>query len=154
MQGAVDGLPPRHGRGRQQTGEMDKIDGPYYFFKLIQRTRQILPPWMPMVGLEGGRVNIVPVDFVVNCMDFISHKPAISKKCFHLVDPRGLPRGRRAGHLQQGRPRAQDEPVRQRGAAGLHPQERQEDADGHQAGAPRPQRHHGTWACPRTCSPL
>ena len=40
--------------GDSLTGEMDKIDGPYYFFKLIQRMRQILPPWMPSVGLEGG----------------------------------------------------------------------------------------------------
>ena len=47
--------------GDSSTGEMDKIDGPYYFFKLIQRMRQLLPPWMPTVGLEGGRVNIVPV---------------------------------------------------------------------------------------------
>ena len=75
--------------GDSTTGEMDKIDGPYYFFKLIQRMRQLLPPWMPSVGLEGGRVNIVPVDFVVNALDHISHKPAISKKCFHLVDPMG-----------------------------------------------------------------
>src|SRR5512147_1972094 len=51
--------------GDSMTGEMDKIDGPYYFFKLIQRMRQILPPWFPSVGLEGGRINIVPVDFVV-----------------------------------------------------------------------------------------
>ncbi|HEX5783193.1 MAG TPA: SDR family oxidoreductase, partial [Burkholderiaceae bacterium] len=41
--------------GDSTTGEMDKVDGPYYFFKLIQRMRQILPPWMPSVGLEGGR---------------------------------------------------------------------------------------------------
>jgi NAD(P)-dependent dehydrogenase (short-subunit alcohol dehydrogenase family) len=75
--------------GDSHSGEMDKIDGPYYFFKLIQRTRQLLPPWMPMVGLEGGRVNIVPVDFVVNCLDFLSHKTQISKKCFHLVDSEG-----------------------------------------------------------------
>ncbi len=75
--------------GDSTTGEMDKIDGPYYFFKLIQRMRQLLPPWMPSVGLEGGRVNIVPVDFVVNALDHISHKPAIAKKCFHLVDPMG-----------------------------------------------------------------
>jgi hypothetical protein len=53
---------------------MDKIDGPYYFFKLIQRMRQILPPWMPSVGLEGGRINIVPVDFVVAALDHISHQ--------------------------------------------------------------------------------
>jgi NAD(P)-dependent dehydrogenase (short-subunit alcohol dehydrogenase family) len=75
--------------GDSQTGEMDKIDGPYYFFKLIQRMRQLLPPWMPAVGLEGGRVNIVPVDFVVNALDYLSHKSDINKRCFHLVDPVG-----------------------------------------------------------------
>ncbi len=81
--------------GDSQTGEMDKIDGPYYFFKLIQRMRQILPPWMPSVGLEGGRINIVPVDFVVKCIDYISHlspkdgKHELKGKCFHLVDPVG-----------------------------------------------------------------
>ena len=75
--------------GDSTTGEMDKIDGPYYFFKLIQRLRQLLPPWMPTVGLEGGRVNIVPVDFVVNALNVISHQASIAKKCFHLVDPVG-----------------------------------------------------------------
>jgi NAD(P)-dependent dehydrogenase (short-subunit alcohol dehydrogenase family) len=76
--------------GDSQTGEMDKIDGPYYFFKLIQRMRQILPPWFPSVGLEGGRINIVPVDFVVAALDHISHGKAETKgKCFHLVDPMG-----------------------------------------------------------------
>jgi NAD(P)-dependent dehydrogenase (short-subunit alcohol dehydrogenase family) len=73
--------------GDSQTGEMDKVDGPYYFFKLIQRTRQLLPPWFPMIGLEGGRVNLVPVDFVVNAIDHISHKKDVGGKCFHLVDP-------------------------------------------------------------------
>jgi len=81
--------------GDSKTGEMDKIDGPYYFFKLIQRMRQILPPWLPSVGIEGGRINIVPVDFVVQCIDFISHvslkdpKTDIKGKAFHLVDPQG-----------------------------------------------------------------
>jgi NAD(P)-dependent dehydrogenase (short-subunit alcohol dehydrogenase family) len=76
--------------GDSATGEMDKIDGPYYFFKLIQRMRQILPPWFPSVGLEGGRINIVPVDFVVKAIDHVSHsKTAIAGKCFHLVDPQG-----------------------------------------------------------------
>ncbi|HSV71397.1 MAG TPA: SDR family oxidoreductase [Methylibium sp.] len=76
--------------GDSSTGEMDKIDGPYYFFKLIQRMRQILPPWMPSVGLEGGRINIVPVDFVVAALDHISHsKAALDGQCFHLVDPQG-----------------------------------------------------------------
>jgi NAD(P)-dependent dehydrogenase (short-subunit alcohol dehydrogenase family) len=68
---------------------MDKIDGPYYFFKLIQRMRQILPPWFPAIGLEGGRINIVPVDFVVAAIDHISHGKAIDGKCYQLVDPMG-----------------------------------------------------------------
>lgn len=75
--------------GDSRTGEMDKIDGPYYFFKVIQRMRQLLPPWMPAIGLEGGRVNIVPVDYVVDALDHISHKAGIEKRCFHLVDPVG-----------------------------------------------------------------
>ncbi len=76
--------------GDSKTGEMDKIDGPYYFFKLIQRMRQILPPWMPSMGIEGGRINIVPVDFVVACIDHISHgRHDVKGKCFHLVDPKG-----------------------------------------------------------------
>jgi len=73
--------------GDSKTGEMDKIDGPYYFFKLIQRMRSLLPPWMPTIGLEGGRANIVPVDFVVNSLDYIAHRKAGDGQCFHLVDP-------------------------------------------------------------------
>ena len=77
--------------GDSTSGEMDKIDGPYYFFKLIQRMRQILPPWMPGIGLEGGRINIVPVDFVVAALDHISHQEHKgSGQCWHLVDPEGL----------------------------------------------------------------
>ena len=73
--------------GDSRTGEMDKIDGPYYFFKLIQRMRSILPPWMPAVGIEGGRINIVPVDFVVDAIDHIAHKKDLDGKACHLVDP-------------------------------------------------------------------
>jgi NAD(P)-dependent dehydrogenase (short-subunit alcohol dehydrogenase family) len=75
--------------GDSTTGEMDKIDGPYYFFKLIQTIRKMLPPWMPMVGIEGGRINIVPVDYVVNAMDHIAHKTDLKSNTFHLVDPVG-----------------------------------------------------------------
>ncbi|HLT13403.1 MAG TPA: SDR family oxidoreductase, partial [Marinobacter sp.] len=59
--------------GHSETGEMDKVDGPYYFFKMIQKIRHALPQWVPTIGIEGGRLNIVPVDFVVNAMDHIAH---------------------------------------------------------------------------------
>jgi NAD(P)-dependent dehydrogenase (short-subunit alcohol dehydrogenase family) len=73
--------------GHSKTGEIDKIDGPYYFFKFIQKMRNMLPPWMPTIGIEGGRINIVPVDFVVAAMDHIAHKKGLDGQCFHLVDP-------------------------------------------------------------------
>ena len=73
--------------GHSKTGFIDKIDGPYYFFKTIQKMRQILPPWMPTVGVEGGRINIVPVDFVVAALDHIAHKKGLDGRTFHLTDP-------------------------------------------------------------------
>ena len=66
---------------------MDKIDGPYYFFKLIQKMRKMLPPWMPSIGLEGGRINLVPVDFVVAALDHLAHVDGEDGRCFHLTDP-------------------------------------------------------------------
>ncbi|MGE5104115.1 MAG: SDR family oxidoreductase [Betaproteobacteria bacterium] len=73
--------------GHSKTGQIDKIDGPYYFFKAIQKMRELLPPWMPTIGVEGGRINIVPVDYVVDALDFIAHKRGLDGKCFHLTDP-------------------------------------------------------------------
>lgn len=73
--------------GDSRTGEIDKIDGPYYFFKLIQRIRQLLPPWLPVLGIEGGRINLVPVDFVVAALDHIAHLEEGDGGCFHLTDP-------------------------------------------------------------------
>ena len=73
--------------GDSRTGEMDKIDGPYYFFKLIQKLRNLLPQWMPMIGIEGGRLNLVPVNFIVEAMNHIAHLDGLDGQCFHLVDP-------------------------------------------------------------------
>ncbi|WP_240126129.1 SDR family oxidoreductase [Thermomonas alba] len=93
--------------GHSQTGEIDKIDGPYYFFTFLKKLRQALPPWMPMLGIEGGRINIVPVDFVAAALDHIAHKPRLDGHCFHLTDPEPLRVGEvlnifaRAGHAPE-----------------------------------------------------
>ena len=73
--------------GHSKTGEIDKIDGPYYLFTLIKKMRQTLPQWVPTLGIEGGRINVVPVDFVADAMDHIAHKRGLDGQCFHLVDP-------------------------------------------------------------------
>ena len=73
--------------GHSKTGEIDKIDGAYYFFKSLQKIRKVLPEWFPLVGIEGGKFNVVPVDYVVDAMDHIVHKDDLDGRCFHLTDP-------------------------------------------------------------------
>src|SRR5918997_4233417 len=63
--------------GHSQTGEMDKIDGPYYFFKSIQKIRHALPEWFPLVSIEWGGTNIVPVDYVAAAIDHLAHQDAL-----------------------------------------------------------------------------
>ena len=46
--------------GDSKTGIADRVDGPYYFFKLIQRIRNVLPAWLPTIGLEGGFLKYRP----------------------------------------------------------------------------------------------
>jgi thioester reductase-like protein len=74
--------------GDSRTGEMDKIDGPYYFFKAIQRMRQLLPQWAPLVGPDLGYTNVVPVDWVAAALEHIAHEPDLDGRAFHLTDPR------------------------------------------------------------------
>jgi NAD(P)-dependent dehydrogenase (short-subunit alcohol dehydrogenase family) len=75
--------------GHSETGEMDKVDGPYYFFKVLQKLRHALPEWFPLAGPQGGETNIVPVDFVAKAMDHIAHLPdsELPSDTFHLVNP-------------------------------------------------------------------
>ncbi|HET7590743.1 MAG TPA: SDR family oxidoreductase [Solirubrobacterales bacterium] len=73
--------------GDSRSGEIDKVDGPYYFFKTLQRLRRVLPVWLPTVGIEGGEINIVPVDFVAAAIDHIAHKARLNGRAFHLTDP-------------------------------------------------------------------
>ncbi|HYK99910.1 MAG TPA: SDR family oxidoreductase [Steroidobacteraceae bacterium] len=74
--------------GHSRTGEMDKIDGPYYLFKLIQKLRDAVPRWVPLVGFEGGHINVVPVDFVAAAIAHLAHVPGQDGRCFHLTDSR------------------------------------------------------------------
>ena len=73
--------------GSSEDGEADRVDGPYYAFKLIQRLRNAIPPWVPLVGLEGGQINVVPVDFVARALDAIGHREGLDGTTFHLTDP-------------------------------------------------------------------
>jgi thioester reductase-like protein/short-subunit dehydrogenase involved in D-alanine esterification of teichoic acids len=83
--------------GDSRTGEMDKIDGPYYFFGLLAKLA-VLPKFTPMVLPDTGRTNIVPVDFVVDALVELMHADGRDGETFHLTAPttiglRGIYRG-------------------------------------------------------------
>ncbi len=83
--------------GDSRTGEMDKIDGPYYFFGILAKLA-VLPRFTPMVLPDTGRTNIVPVDFVVEAVVALMHADGRDGQTFHLTAPktiglRGIYRG-------------------------------------------------------------
>ena len=77
--------------GHSQTGSMDKVDGPYYFFPLMKAMRDRLPAWLPLVGIDLGDTNVVPVDYVAKAMDHLAHLPGHDGEAFHLVNPEPQP---------------------------------------------------------------
>jgi NAD(P)-dependent dehydrogenase (short-subunit alcohol dehydrogenase family) len=72
--------------GSAKTGEMDKIDGPYMVFGHLKRLA-MLPSWIPLPGVTGGTINMVPVDFVADAIDLLVHRKEGDYEAFHLVDP-------------------------------------------------------------------
>jgi thioester reductase-like protein len=74
--------------GDSQTGEIDKMAGPYYLMYAIVRA----PANMPMVlpGRGEKPLNLVPVDYVSEAMYTISRTSGQEGKTFHLCDPNPL----------------------------------------------------------------
>ncbi len=73
--------------GHSETGAMDKVDGPYYFFPVLKRLRDTVPSWVPLVGVDLGDTNVVPVDYVAKAMDHLAHLPGRDGEAFHLANP-------------------------------------------------------------------
>ncbi len=91
--------------GDSRTGEMDKIDGPYYFFPLLARLAK-LPRLTPMTVPNTGRTNVVPVDYVVDALVELMHADGYDGRTFHLTAPKsiGLPDIYRAVAAEAGLP--------------------------------------------------
>ncbi|OBF60064.1 short chain dehydrogenase [Mycobacterium sp. 852002-51971_SCH5477799-a] len=83
--------------GDSRTGEMDKVDGPYYFFGVLAKLA-VLPSLTPMLLPDTGRTNIVPVDYVVDALVALMHAEGRDGQTFHLtaektIGLRGIYRG-------------------------------------------------------------
>ncbi|WP_370944603.1 SDR family oxidoreductase [Amycolatopsis sp. cg5] len=75
--------------GNSQSGEMDKIDGPYYLFPAISRLASL--PNVPLVGPDLGDTNVVPVDYVAKALLALVNKDGLDGRTFHLVNPEPQP---------------------------------------------------------------
>ncbi|WP_033293735.1 SDR family oxidoreductase [Amycolatopsis jejuensis] len=75
--------------GDSQTGEMDKIDGPYYLFPAISRLAGL--PDVPIAGPDLGDTNVVPVDYVAKALLELVTTPGLDGRAFHLVNPEPQP---------------------------------------------------------------
>lgn len=71
--------------GDSVNGEIDKIDGPYFFFPAIKAISKSLPSWLRSLMIGGGKLNIVPVDYVVTAMDHLAHLDQQDNQCFYLT---------------------------------------------------------------------
>ena len=85
--------------GHSKTGWINKVDGPYYFFELINTVSEVVPRWVPLPVYKGNPMNIVPVDFIAKAMVHISHKPDLDGKCFHLTNPERMTFGKVINHF-------------------------------------------------------
>ena len=74
--------------GDSRTGEIDKLDGPYYLMVLIATNASGLR--LPLLGRGETPLHLVPIDFVVDAAWQVARSEGAAGKTFHLVDPAPL----------------------------------------------------------------
>jgi nucleoside-diphosphate-sugar epimerase len=75
--------------GDSATGATQKFDGPYYVIQWLMRQGHIA--FLPVVGRpKKYRFNVVPRDFIVSALDYLSGIPRSIGKTYHLADPEPL----------------------------------------------------------------
>jgi dephospho-CoA kinase len=71
--------------GDSRTGDIDKLDGPYYLMVLIATNASGLR--LPLLGRGDAPLHLVPIDYVIDAAWQIGRSPGAAGKTFHLVDP-------------------------------------------------------------------
>ncbi len=76
--------------GDSTTGATQKYDGPYSVIRLLLRQPPALAVF-PIVGKpDEVEVNLVPSDFVVRALAYLSSRPESKNRVYHLADPNPL----------------------------------------------------------------
>jgi dephospho-CoA kinase len=74
--------------GDSRTGEIDKLDGPYYLMVLIANNASGLR--LPLLGRGDAPLHLVPIDYVIDAAWHVARGEGAAGKTFHLVDPNPL----------------------------------------------------------------
>jgi thioester reductase-like protein len=74
--------------GDSKTGETVKFDGPYFIMRFLDKFAK-LP--IPYIGRGDVPVCLVPVDYIVKAVCFLTHIEAGEGKTYHLTDPNPFP---------------------------------------------------------------
>jgi thioester reductase-like protein len=71
--------------GDSRTGEIDKLDGPYYLMVVIATNASGLR--LPLLGKGEAPLHLVPIDYVIEAAWHAARAHGAAGKTFHLVDP-------------------------------------------------------------------
>ncbi len=74
--------------GDSHTGEIDKLDGPYYLMVLIATNAS--GRRLPMLGRGDAPLHLVPIDYVIDAAWQVARSIGAAGKTFHIVDPNPL----------------------------------------------------------------
>jgi thioester reductase-like protein len=75
--------------GDSTTGATQKFDGPYFVIRWLLRQPSVAV--LPLAGnARSVRINLVPQDYVVKAIAFLSELDADSPKIYQLADPNAL----------------------------------------------------------------
>lgn len=71
--------------GDSTTGEIDKLDGPYYLMVLIATNQSSVR--LPMLGRGDHPLHLVPIDYVAEAAWRVARTERAAGRTYHLVDP-------------------------------------------------------------------
>ena len=75
--------------GDSRTGETQKFDGPYFVMQWLLRQRKFAV--LPLAGDPTvTRVNVVPRDFIIDAVGYLSGHPHSGGRTYQLADPHPL----------------------------------------------------------------
>jgi dephospho-CoA kinase len=71
--------------GDSKTGDIDRLDGPYYLMVLIATNASGLR--LPILGRGEAPLHLVPIDYVIDAAWQVARSVGAAGKTFHIVDP-------------------------------------------------------------------